>query len=75
MRSRSIAEFVKFCEEIEAQIIALKQAGCPDPAGKYDELFTNAALQALPKGGDGDWMASNIRMEGFKWNWKQMKTR
>ena len=26
VRSRSIAEFVKFCEEIEAQIIALKQA-------------------------------------------------
>ena len=53
MRSRNVAEFGKFCEEIEAQIIALKQAGFPDPAAKYDELFTTAAIHALPKGGDG----------------------
>ena len=75
VRSRNVAEFVKFCEEIEAQIIALKQAGFPDPAAKYDELFTTAAIQALPKGGDGEWMASKIRMEGFKWNWKIMRNK
>ena len=52
VKAKNPAEFVKFCEEIEAQIMALKQAGIQDPAVKYDDLFTRAALHALPKGGE-----------------------
>ena len=64
VRARNPAEFVKFCEDIEAQIMALKQAGISDPAKEFDTLFTRAATLALPKGGDGDWMTSKIRLEG-----------
>ena len=75
VRTKNPAEFVKFCDEIEAQIIALKQAGVRDPLTEYDAFFTRAALHALPKGGEGEWMTSKIRLEGNDWNWKEMKRR
>ena len=44
--------------------MALKQAGISDPLKEFGTLFTRAAILALPKGGDGDWMTSKIRLEG-----------
>ena len=72
-RTRNTAEFIKFCEEIEGQIIALKQVGIEDPMKDFNELFNRAAIQALPRGGEGDWMAQQIRLEGKDWGWKDMK--
>ena len=55
--------------------MALKQAGISDPSKEFDTLFTRAALLALPKGGEGEWMTSKIRLELYEWNWKEMKRR
>ena len=41
----------------------------------YDDLFTRAALHALPTSGEGLWVTSKIVMEGKDWNWKEMKKR
>ena len=63
------------CDEIEAQIVALKQAGFGDPLKEFDYFFTRAAIHALPKDGEGYWMTSKVRLEGKDWNWNEMKKR
>ena len=73
VRAKNPGGFIEFCEEIEAQIIALKQAGVADPMVEYEDLFTRSALRALPKGGEGDYIQTKIRLEGEDWSWKEME--
>ena len=44
--------FLRFCDGIEAQTLALRLAGNEDPQEHFGELFGRAAIHALLKGGE-----------------------
>ena len=56
VRTKNPAEFINFCEEIEAHLIASMQAGIEDPMKEFGDLFTRSALRAMPRGGGGDYI-------------------